>query len=123
MNIMVYDKETGEHDWIPDRAIGPTEDSLYEKEKDYNDQQLSIILNKPLTEIFKIKTAEKREILMQHRKEELRKLIAVYYAQRGWSNKGIPKVETLKQIGLWNFLSDEARTKIVAMNSNVDGKE
>ena len=123
MNIMVYDKETGEHDWIPDRAIGPTEDSLYEKEKDYNDQQLSIILNKPLTEIFKIKTAEKREILMQHRKEELKKLIGVYYAQRGWSDKGIPKVETLKQIGLWNFLSDEARTKIVAMNSNVDGKE
>jgi aldehyde:ferredoxin oxidoreductase len=123
MNIMVYDKETGEHDWIPDRAIGPTEDSLYEKEKDYNDQQLSIILNKPLTEIFKIKTAEKREILMQHRKEELKKLIGVYYAQRGWSDKGIPKVETLKQIGLWNFLSDEARTKIAAMNSNVDGKE
>jgi aldehyde:ferredoxin oxidoreductase len=123
MNIMVYDKETGEYDWIPDRAIGPTEDSLYEKEKDYNDQQLSIILNKPLTDIFKIKTAEKREILMQHRKEELKKLIGVYYAQRGWSDKGIPKVETLKQIGLWNFLSDEARTKIVAMNSNVDGKE
>ena len=116
MNIMVYDKETGDHDWIPDRAIGPTEDSLYEREKDYNDQQLSTILNKPLTEIAKIKTAEKREILMKHRKEELRKLIAVYYAQRGWSQTGIPKVETLKQISLWNFLSDEARTKVTAMN-------
>ena len=49
-------------------------------EKDYNDQQLSIILNKPLAEIQKMKTAEKREILMKHRKEELRKLISVYYA-------------------------------------------
>jgi hypothetical protein len=40
----------------------------------------------------------------------------VYYEQRGWSKTGIPKVETLKQIGLWNFLSAEARTKVTAMN-------
>jgi aldehyde:ferredoxin oxidoreductase len=116
MNILVYEKATGRYDWIPDRAIGPTEDRLYEIEKDYNDKQLSIILSKPLVEIQKIKTAEKREILMKHRKEELRKLIGVYYAERGWSNNGIPKVETLKQIGLWDFLSDEARTKVAAMN-------
>jgi aldehyde:ferredoxin oxidoreductase len=63
-----------------------------------------------------MKTAEKRKILMEHRKEKLRKLIDVYYAQRSWSATGIPKVETLKQIGLWNFLSDEARTKVAAMN-------
>jgi aldehyde:ferredoxin oxidoreductase len=116
MNMMAYEKKTGEHDWIPDRAIGPTEDRLYEKEKDYNDQQLSIILSKPPVDIQKMKTAEKREILMRHRKEELKKLIGVYYAQRGWSITGIPKVETLKQIGLWNFLSEEARTKVTAMN-------
>ena len=53
---------------------------------------------------------------MKHRKEELRKLIDVYYAQRGWTETGIPKVETLKQIGLWKFLNDEARTKVAAMN-------
>jgi len=116
MNIMVYDKETGDRDWIPDRAIGPTENSLYEKEKDYNDQQISTILHKPLTEISKIKTAEKREVLIKHKKEELRKLIDVYYAQRGWSATGIPKVETLKQIGLWNFLSEETRNKVTALN-------
>jgi aldehyde:ferredoxin oxidoreductase len=116
MNMMAYEKTTGEHDWIPDRAIGPTEDVLYEKEKDYNDQQLSIILSKPPSEIQKMTTADKREILMKHRKEELKKLIGVYYAQRGWNATGIPKVETLKQIGLWNFLSDEARTKVTAMN-------
>jgi aldehyde:ferredoxin oxidoreductase len=116
MNVMAYENETVEHDWIPDRAIGPTEDILYEKEKDYNDQQLGSILKKPLDEIQKMKTAEKREILMKHRKEELKKLISIYYAQRGWSAAGIPKVETLKRIGLWNFLKDEARTKITTMN-------
>jgi aldehyde:ferredoxin oxidoreductase len=116
MNVIVFQKATGEHDWIPDRAIGPTEDRLYETEKAYNDQQLSTILHKPLAEIQKMKTAEKRKILMKHRKKELRKLIDVYYAQRGWSATGIPKVETLKQIGLWNFLSDEARTRVTALN-------
>jgi aldehyde:ferredoxin oxidoreductase len=53
---------------------------------------------------------------MKNRKEELRKLIGIYYAQRGWNKAGIPKVETLKKIGLWNFLSDEAKTKVTTMN-------
>jgi aldehyde:ferredoxin oxidoreductase len=61
-------------------------------------------------------TFEKRIILMKHRKEELKKLIGVYYAQRGWNTAGIPKVETLKKIGLWNYLSDEARAKVTVMN-------
>ena len=116
MNMMAFEKTTGEHDWIPDRAIGPTEDALYEKEKDYNDGQLSSILNKPLDDVQKIQTAEKREILMNHRRQELRKLIGVYYAQRGWNASGIPTVETIKKIGLWNFLSDEARAKVMTMN-------
>ncbi len=76
----------------------------------------SIILNKPLTEIQKMKTAESREILMKHRKDELRKLISVYYQERGWSATGIPKVKTLKQIGLWNFLNEETKTRITKMN-------
>ncbi len=116
MNVMTYGRTTGEHDWIPDRAIGPTDDNLYDAEKDYNDQQIVAILNKPLTEIAKMKTDEKRETLMKYRKDQLSKLIKVYYQQRGWTDQGIPKVDTLKQIGLWNFLSDEARTKVTAMN-------
>ncbi|OGP68893.1 MAG: hypothetical protein A2031_05985 [Deltaproteobacteria bacterium RBG_19FT_COMBO_43_11] len=116
MNVMNFGKNTGEQDWIPDRAIGPTEDSLYENEKDYHDERLSIILNKPPAEIKKMKTAEKRKILMKHRKNELRKLISVYYQERGWSSAGIPKVETLKQIGLWNFLNEETKTRITKMN-------
>jgi aldehyde:ferredoxin oxidoreductase len=112
MNVMTYGTKTGEYDWIPDRAIGPIDDSLYDAEKDYHDQEVGRILNKPAAEIQKMKTAEKREILMQHRKEELRKLIDVYYQERGWTAAGIPKVETLKQIGLWNFLNEETKTRI-----------
>lgn len=116
MNAMAYGKETCGHDWIPDRAIGPTEDVLYEREIDYNDQQLSVILNKDITEIKQMKTADKREILMRHRKEELRKLINVYYRERGWTDCGIPKVDTLRQIGLWNFLSGKAKEIITQTN-------
>ena len=116
MNVMSYGTKTGAHDWIPDRAIGPTEDSLYDLEENYNDQQLGIILNQPLDKIKSMITAEKRATLMKHRKAQLRKLIDVYYAERGWTNKGIPKIDTLRQIGLWGYLSEEARTTITVMN-------
>ena len=71
MNIMVYGEKTGEYDWIPDRAIGPTDDQIYEAEMDYNDQELSRILEKPLSEISVMNISEKREILMNFRKEQL----------------------------------------------------
>ena len=61
-------------------------------------------------------TAEKRERLMNHRKEELRRLIQVYYEERGWNAAGIPTVETLKFLGLWNFLNEEAQTRISALS-------
>ncbi len=116
MNVLSFGASTGDRDWIPDRAIGPTENTLYDLEKDYNDKQLSLFLNKSADAIAMIETTKKREALMLHRKEELRKLIHIYYTQRGWTDKGIPKIDTLKRIGLWNFLSEEARARITAMN-------
>jgi aldehyde:ferredoxin oxidoreductase len=116
MNIMSFGATTGEHDWIPDRAIGPTEDALYELEKDYNDGQLSSILHQPLPEVQAMNTEEKRTILMKHRSEELRQLIRIYYRERGWTDAGIPKVETLQQIGLWDFLTAEAKKTITGLN-------
>jgi aldehyde:ferredoxin oxidoreductase len=116
MNVMAYGSITGEQDWIPDRAIGPIEDSLYEIEKDYNDQEIGRVLDKSAAEIQRMKTAEKREILMKHRKDELRKLIDIYYRERGWTATGVPTADTLKQIGLWNFLNEETKTRINQMN-------
>lgn len=116
MNIMVYSGKTGEHDRIPERAIGPTEDALYELEEFYNDGQLAQLLQKPADEIQKMPSDEKRRILMKHRNDELSKLIGVYYKLRGWREDGIPTVETLQALGLWDFLSEEARTKITHLN-------
>jgi aldehyde:ferredoxin oxidoreductase len=117
MNAVIFGEKTGGHDWVPDRAIGPTDDDLYDAEKDFHDAEVGKILGKPLEDVDKMKTKDKREILMNFRKEQLRKLIETYYRERGWNENGVPKVETLKKIGLWEFLNYETQTKITEMNS------
>ncbi len=112
MNAMIFGSETGKHDWIPDRAIGPTDDHLYNSEKDYNDQEVVRISGKTPLEIESMKSGEKREILMNHRKGELAKLVRVYYKERGWSASGIPTDATLKQLGLWKYLDEATRARI-----------
>ncbi|MBA4422358.1 MAG: hypothetical protein C0390_04540 [Syntrophus sp. (in: bacteria)] len=112
MNVMIFGRETGKQDWIPERAIGPTDDDLYEAEKEYNDGELCRFLEKSPEEIKDLPTTEKRELLMKHRKQQLRELIQAYYRERGWTPSGIPTPATLKRIGLWDFLTEEARTKI-----------
>jgi aldehyde:ferredoxin oxidoreductase len=113
LNVLHYGGETGRHDWIPDRAIGPTDDTLYESESEYNNQDLATRLGKSVQQLDGMTTNRKRETLMQMRREELRRLIDVYYKERGWNSSGIPQPETLKQLGLWEFLEDEARTAII----------
>jgi len=109
MNFMNYGKETCQHDWIPERAIGPTDERLYEAEQEYHDQELAGILDKTPTEIQSMSTSEKLEILMTHRKEQLHNLIQIYYKERGWNPLGIPTVATLQQLGLWHYLTEEAK--------------
>jgi aldehyde:ferredoxin oxidoreductase len=115
MNMMVYGAETGKQDWIPERAIGPIDDNLYEAEQVYHDEEISRLPGKSPEEIISKPTGEKRKLLMSHRKEQLRELIQAYYRERGWTSSGIPTPATLKQIGLWNFLTEEARVKIKAL--------
>ena len=115
MNVMVYGAETGDYDWIPERAIGPIDDALYEAEQEYNDTELGRLLGKSPGEIQGMSTSKKREVLMDRRKQLLHELIQVYYRTRGWNDSGIPTPATLKEIGLWDFLTDEARARIMAL--------
>jgi aldehyde:ferredoxin oxidoreductase len=116
MNAMVYGKNTGQNDWIPDRAIGPIDNNLYDAEKDYHDQELSRFLGKSPIEIQNMTTGGKRDLLMNHRKELLRQLIQAYYQERGWNTSGIPTIDTLKKIGLWTFLNENTKTNICELN-------
>ena len=109
MNVMKYGAETASYDWIPDRAVGPTEDSLYEQEAAYNDAELERVTGKSVAGMA---TTEKRRLLMENRKSELRRLIGVYYAERSWNSKGVPRVASLKELGLWDFLGRETRDRL-----------
>lgn len=115
MNVMCYGRDTGGFDRIPDRAIGPIDDHLYEAEREYHDQTLARILDKPLEAIQALPTAERREILMQYRKGQLTELVQAYYRARGWTASGIPTVDTLRQLGLWQYLSEHAQGAIAAL--------
>jgi aldehyde:ferredoxin oxidoreductase len=115
LNVLHYGSETVQHDWIPDRAIGPTDDSLYEAEAEYNDRDLAERLGKAPEALSGVATREKRETLMAHRKKQLHRLIDTYYEERGWNACGIPTPETLKKLGLWEFLDDEARSTITRL--------
>lgn len=117
LNALRYRQKTGSHDWIPDRAIGPTDDQLYRVEEEFNDSDLAARLDKNPEELAAMPVREKRELLMTHRKEQLRRLIDIYYRERGWNSLGIPMPETLKELGLWGFLDEKTRSTIVELTS------
>jgi aldehyde:ferredoxin oxidoreductase len=120
LNVLHYGRDTGRHDWIPDRAIGPTDDVLYDAEADFNDRDLAHRLGKPVEELKRMTSGQKRELLMDHRRKELRRLINTYYEERGWNSFGVPLPETLKQLGLWEFLNEEARCIINELTAQTD---
>jgi aldehyde:ferredoxin oxidoreductase len=115
MNVMRYGRDTSGYDWIPDRAIGPTDDTLYLAEAVYNDGEVSRILGCTAEEAAAMETGCKREALMDFRKSELRKLIEVYYAERGWNTNGVPFIDTLKELGLWEYMTIQAQGSIMAL--------
>jgi hypothetical protein len=45
------------------------------------------------------------------------RLIGIYHQERGWNSEGIPLPETLRKLGLWEFLSDEARSVIKGLTA------
>jgi aldehyde:ferredoxin oxidoreductase len=112
LNVLRYGAKTVLYDWLPDRAIGPTDDDLYLAEQEFNDRDLADRLGLTPEELAEIPVSEKRGLLMEHRKKQLRSLIDIYYRKRGWNLSGIPMPETLKRLGLWAFLDEKTRSEI-----------
>lgn len=115
MNVMHYGRDTPNYDWIPDRAVGPTDDALYLNEADYNDGELARFMNVTGDELVGMAVTRRRETLMGFRKQELHKLIEVYYAERGWNASGVPFIDTLQELGLWDFMTVQAQGTIMAL--------
>jgi aldehyde:ferredoxin oxidoreductase len=88
---------TREHDTIPYRSVGPVTDVEYESRAERYDQQLRDLVGIEPTDMT---TGEKRLALRRHREEQYEKLIDAVYKRRGWTENGIPTLETVEALGI-----------------------
>jgi aldehyde:ferredoxin oxidoreductase len=86
-----------EHDRLPYRAVGPVTKEEYESRAERYDKQL---VEKYGFDITGKKTAEKVAVLRKFREEQYRKLQDAVYMRRGWTQDGIPTVETVQRLGI-----------------------
>ena len=88
---------TREHDTVPYRSMGPVTVEEYESRKDRYDGQL---IEKYGMDIADMDTEAKVAALRAKREEQYELLKDAVYKRRGWTNDGIPTVETVKRLGI-----------------------
>jgi aldehyde:ferredoxin oxidoreductase len=86
-----------DHDDVPYRSMGPVTIEEYESRADRYDKQLQELLG---LDPSKMSTGEKSAALRQYREEQYEMLKDAVYERRGWTKNGVPKVETLKRLGI-----------------------
>ena len=86
-----------EHDCIPYRAMGPVTAEEYESRRERYDEQL---IGKHGADITGKTALEKVAMLRQFRQQQYEKLQDAVYKRRGWTQEGIPSVETVKRLGI-----------------------
>ena len=86
-----------EHDTIPYRAVGPVTVVEYESRQDRYDKQLA---EKHKIDIEGKGTDEKLKLLRKFREEQYEKLKNAVYKRRGWTNDGIPTINTVKRLNI-----------------------
>jgi aldehyde:ferredoxin oxidoreductase len=85
------------HDDIPYRAVGPVTVEEYESRQERYDKQLKeeVGINPE-----GMTTEEKIKVLREYREKRYEKLKDAVYKRRGWTMDGVPKLETLKRLGI-----------------------
>ena len=86
-----------DHDDIPYRSVGPVTAEEYESRAERYDRQLQDVLE---LDPAGMSTREKMAALREHREEQYEKLKDAVYDRRGWTNDAVPRVETLKKLGI-----------------------
>ena len=86
-----------EQDTIPYRAVGPVTKDEYESRQERYDKELT---EKYGIDISSMELEEKVKVLRNHREEQYEKLKNAVYIRRGWTENGIPKLETVKRLGI-----------------------
>ena len=88
---------TREHDTVPYRAMGPVTEEEYRSRQKLYDTQLK---EKHNIDTADMDIKEKTAALREKREDQYELLKDAVYKRRGWTNNGIPTVETVKRLGI-----------------------
>ena len=86
-----------EQDTVPYRAVGPVTTGEYESRQERYDKELT---DKYGIDISDMALEEKVKLLRGYREEQYEKLKDAVYIRRGWTDNGIPLLETVKRLGI-----------------------
>jgi aldehyde:ferredoxin oxidoreductase len=88
---------TRSHDYPPYRAVGPVLKDEYESREPRYDKEL---IEDVGVDISGLNTEEKIAILRKFREARYEKLVDAVYKRRGWTDNGVPTLETLQRLGI-----------------------
>lgn len=88
---------TREYDYPPYRAVGPVTALEYESRQERYD---TLLANDAGIVPQNMTTEQKMAALRQYRENRYNTLVDTVYKRRGWTDNGIPKVETLLKLGV-----------------------
>lgn len=86
-----------ENDRVPYRSMGPVTKEEYISRAERYDNQLKELLG---YDVIGESIDKKMKVLREHREDQYEKLTDAVYKRRGWTNKGVPTIEHLKNIGM-----------------------
>ncbi|MFO8034062.1 MAG: aldehyde ferredoxin oxidoreductase C-terminal domain-containing protein [Candidatus Bipolaricaulota bacterium] len=89
-------KGTREHHTIPLRGLGPVFADEWEARPQYYDE----VLREAGVDPAEMSTEDKIAALKKHRLATWEKLVDAVYKRRGWNRRGIPTVDTLRDLGI-----------------------
>ena len=84
-----------DHDAVPYRSQGPVTVAEYESRAERYDKQLEEKLGLDPADMT---SEEKVAALREHREDQYEKLIDAVYKRRGWTENGVPRLETLRKL-------------------------
>jgi aldehyde:ferredoxin oxidoreductase len=87
---------TREHDAVPYRSMGPVTRQEYESRAERYDGQL----REMGFQLDGKSTEEKMAALRAHREQRYDSLVDAVYRRRGWTDQGIPTLETVRRLGI-----------------------
>jgi aldehyde:ferredoxin oxidoreductase len=88
---------TREHDRGPYRAMGPVTADEYLSRQERYDNQLKRDLD---IDPKDLSTEDKISTLRAYREQQYEHLLDAVYKRRGWTNNGVPTIETLQTLGI-----------------------